>query len=91
MKSTVCSRHGKQGIGLVCRHIALAVDERRKVGFFWSDDEDLARPDAWCAECDRRIRLDPDDPDWFDNADFKFFCAACWDEAKQICGSADTP
>jgi hypothetical protein len=45
-----CQVHGREGIGLVCEHIAGAVDRDELVGFFWGNDTDTARPDAWwCA------------------------------------------
>ncbi len=88
MNKTDCPIHGEQGIGLVCTHIAHAVDRGEKVGFFWANDEDLARPDAWCAECERAL-IEPNGisrEQWLANADFKILCAACWDEAKAVCG-----
>ena len=45
----VCPQHGQQSIGLVCTHIAHAIDSGERVVFFWADDTDTARPDAWCA------------------------------------------
>jgi hypothetical protein len=45
---TQCPVHGREDIGLVCEHIALAVDRGERVGFFWGDDTNTARPDAWC-------------------------------------------
>jgi len=47
-----CVSHGRQGIGLVCEHIAFAIDRGEKVGFFWGDDTDTARPGAWCLKCE---------------------------------------
>jgi hypothetical protein len=83
----VCPRHGKQGIGLVCHHIAHAVDRGKAVGFFYGDDSDTARPDAWCAACEKAlIALQGSSSEqWFIDAEFKIFCAACWDEAKDVC------
>lgn len=86
MRTTDCSKHGPQGIGLVCQHIAHGVDAGQTVGFFWGDDTDLARPDAWCKACDDALLVSNDDPGWVDDAGFKIVCAACWDEAKRICG-----
>ena len=48
MRQTIYPSHGKQGVGLVCAHIAHAVDQGAKIGFFYGDDTDTARPDAWC-------------------------------------------
>ena len=42
-KSANCALHGTQGIGLVCTHIARALDTGARVGFFWGDDSDTAR------------------------------------------------
>ena len=84
-KATTCSRHGAQGIGLVCTHVAHAIDSGEQVGFFWGDDTDTARPDAWCVQCERAlIALDgASSEQWFLEAEFKILCAACWDEAKE--------
>ena len=88
MQKVDCTAHGTQGIGLVCEHVAYAVDRRERVGFFWGDDTDSARPDAWCAECERAlVALEgASSEEWFKNAGFKILCAKCWDEAKVICG-----
>jgi len=84
---TLCPVHGRGGIGLVCEHIAFAVDRGERVGFYWGDDTDTARPDAWCRECEAALRaLDgASSEQWFRNARFKIFCAKCWDEAKLVC------
>jgi hypothetical protein len=84
---TLCRVHGREGIGLVCGHIAFAVERGERVGFFWGDDTDTARPDAWCRECERALRAlnGSSSEQWFRNAHFKVFCARCWDEAKTIC------
>lgn len=84
-KQVSCPQHGRQGIGLVCSHIARAVDTDEKVGFFWGDDTDTARPDAWCYDCEQALlAVDLNDPTdtWFQSCGFVIFCAACWDEAK---------
>ncbi len=83
-----CGRHGRQGIGLVCEHIARAADTGEAVGFFWGDDVDHARPDAWCAECESALveLKGASSEQWFKDAHFKVLCARCWDEAKATCG-----
>ncbi|HMG12464.1 MAG TPA: hypothetical protein VK571_04785 [Gemmatimonadaceae bacterium] len=55
------------------------------VGFFWGDDVDIARPDAWCRACEAAlVALDGRSSEgWFVDAQFKILCAACWDEAKR--------
>lgn len=83
-----CTAHGDQGIGLVCKHIAVAVDAGNRVGFFWGDDTDTARPDAWCSACEQSLLAlqGQSSEQWFLAAEFKIFCALCWDEAKAVCG-----
>lgn len=85
-----CPDHGDQGVGLVCTHVAHASLSGEAVGFYWGDDEDLARPDAWCQACeDALVALDGTNCEqWFLDGEFKVFCAACWDDAKRICGGA---
>ena len=75
----VCEKHGTQGIGLVCRHILQA---KEAVGFFWSDDSDQARPDAWCNDCEEKLVKEEFSEAWFEQAGFQPICALCWDEAK---------
>jgi len=83
-----CVTHGRQGIGLVCTHIAHASLRRKRVGFFIGDDVDFARPDAWCLQCEQALLAlhGASSEKWFEAGGFKVFCASCWDEAKTICG-----
>jgi hypothetical protein len=85
-KTSNCPKHGQQGIGLVCTHVAHAIDSGERVGFFWGDDTDTARPDAWCGACERKlVALNGAASDrWFTDAGFKILCAACWDEARRV-------
>lgn len=89
LKSVDCGRHGRQGIGLVCTHIAEGVDKGEAVGFSWGDDSDHARPDAWCADCEAKlIALEgASSEQWFIDARFKILCTKCWDEAREVCGT----
>jgi hypothetical protein len=84
-KTADCPMHGKQGIGLVCTHVAHAIDTGEAVGFFWGDDTDTARPDAWCAACEEKLVAlkGAASDEWFVAAEFKVLCAACWDEARR--------
>jgi len=87
-----CPRHGTQGIGLACTHVAHAIDSGARVGFFWSNETDTARPDAWCAACETALSAANTEEayeTWFHAADFKILCAACWDEAKARIYGAD--
>ena len=87
MQHVECRRHGKQAIGLVCTHVAHAIAVGTRVGFFWGDDTDTGRPDAWCAACENALRAVTDDlggEQWFRAAEFKILCVGCWDEAKLV-------
>jgi hypothetical protein len=87
MNELTCPQHGRQGIGLVCTHIAHAVDSGERVGFFCGDETDTARPDAWCKACEVALLAVPQGEstaDWFHKCDYKIFCAGCWDEAKRL-------
>jgi hypothetical protein len=88
---TQCPVHGR--IGLVCEHIAFALDRAERIGFFWGDDTDTARPDAWCLKYEQQLRAlnGASSEQWFRDAHFKIFCAKCWDEAKYICGGFTDP
>jgi hypothetical protein len=88
-----CAVHGPQGIGLVCEHSAFAVDHGEKVGFFWGDETDTARPDAWCSKCEQAIiaLAGASSEQLFKDARCKIFCAKCWDEAKVVCGGFARP
>ena len=80
-----CPQHGRQRIGLVCTHIAHAVDSGELVGFFWGDDTDTGRPDAWCWTCEQRLLAVPAGESteaWFLACENKILCVACWDVAK---------
>jgi hypothetical protein len=82
-----CDRHGLQELAFVCTHIAHAVDSGELVGFFWGDNTDMARPDAWCFACEQALPVVPKGQatdQWFRSCDFKTFCAKCWDEAKFV-------
>lgn len=84
-KKLTCVRHGEQGIGIVCVHVARAVDSGEKVGFFWSPDPEMARPFAWCSACEAYLdRCGGDVGELAKVAGFKIICAECWDEAKAV-------
>jgi hypothetical protein len=81
-----CKTHGIQGFGLACTHVAHAIDSGEPVGFHWGDDDDMARPDAWCHECELRLRAVPPgetSEQWFLDCDYKILCSLCWDLAKE--------
>jgi hypothetical protein len=87
MQGMICPKHGAQGFGLVCIHIARALNEGRSVGLYWGDESDIGRPDAWCLECEQALlsipKGEPTDK-WFMACDYEILCAVCWDEAKEL-------
>ena len=89
-KMVNCCEHGTQGIGLLCVHAAISIDSGALSGMFVSDNTDLARPDAWCSACEERLMREGWSEQWFEEADFKFLCAACWDLASERLNSSAT-
>jgi hypothetical protein len=53
-----CEKHGATAPrAYVCQHVAEGLLKRQRVGFFWTvEDPDNPYPDAWCAECENRVR-----------------------------------
>ncbi|NLR99727.1 hypothetical protein HGP17_23140 [Rhizobium sp. P38BS-XIX] len=82
----ICDSHGDQGIGLACIHVAGAIDGEAISGCYCSSATDMARPDAWCQDCEAALLDQGWNEDWFKAADFKILCAACWDLASQRFG-----
>ena len=80
-----CTVHGAQQETFVCQHIVAGLNEKRRVGFFWTtyDPENL-RPDAWCLACEERVRVTAGD--WVGEAEAhlkpQVLCGACYDLAK---------
>lgn len=80
-----CSSHGLQQETFVCQHIVQGLEKRERVGFFWTTyDPDNQRPDAWCAECEERVKKT--DGEWVGEAEEhlkpQVLCGACYDMAK---------
>lgn len=86
IKTVLCEMHGKKDMSFACIHIAMAIDEKEKVGFYYSEAEEDLPQIAWCESCEQWL-LDNGE-EWTDvfqaNADFKMLCADCFDEAKEI-------
>lgn len=80
-----CAAHGVQPRTMVCQHVADGLLERRRVGFFWSvEDPDAPRPDAYCLECEKRVRLTGGEwtGDALKHLQPKVLCGCCYDLAK---------
>jgi hypothetical protein len=80
-----CETHGDQQRTRVCQHIAAGLETKTRVGFFWTTiDPHNPRPDAWCSECEDRVRRT--DGEWVgeaeENLQPKVLCSACYDAAK---------
>jgi len=79
-----CPEHGLQQETFVCQHIVQGLSEGRRVGFFSARDLDNPRPDAWCSECNERVRASGGE--WTGEAEAKLgaklLCGACYDRAK---------
>jgi hypothetical protein len=82
-----CATHGEQQRTRVCQHIVNGLTSKTRVGFFWTTfDPQNARPDAWCLDCENRVRKTGGD--WVDDAVDQLkpqvLCGACYDHAKRF-------
>jgi hypothetical protein len=61
-------------------------DRPWKYSFWWADDPDNPRPDAWCSECEAKVQ--ETNGEWCDESEafagVKLLCGACYDSAKEI-------
>lgn len=81
----VCCTHGEQQRTFVCQHVVTGLREKIRVGFFWTiEDPDNPRPDAYCMECENRVRLT--NGEWIGEAEKhlqpQVLCGVCYDTAK---------
>jgi len=86
-ESVSCDSHGEQQRTYVCQHIYEGLVARQRVGFFWTMyDPANQRPDAYCRECEARVRKT--DGEWVGEAleqlQPKVLCGLCYDLAKQF-------
>jgi len=85
-RTVECERHGPQPETFVCQHIVLSLHTRLPVGFFWPRDTQESRPNAWCAECEARVKAM--DGEWTGTAGqelgVSLLCAVCYDEAREL-------
>ena len=80
-----CATHGTQQETFVCQHVARGLLEKVRVGFWWTQhDPGNARPDAWCTECNERVRTMGGE--WVgvaeEHLEAKLMCGECYDVAK---------
>ena len=86
MNTTNCSKHGEQQETFVCQHIVQGLHERVAYGFWWAENSDNPRPDAWCTMCNDLVKKSHGE--WTDQileiSQVQLLCGACYDEAKSI-------
>ena len=80
-----CDTHGETDRSFVCQHVIDGLIRKERVGFFWSaEDRDNPHPDAWCAQCEERVKLT--DGQWegeaLDHLKPKILCSECYEVAK---------
>jgi len=84
IEKITCEVHGSKEMSFACIHIAMSIDSKEKVGFFYSEAEENLPQIAWCGTCEQWL-LDNDE-EWTDTfetlADFKTLCSDCFEEAK---------
>ncbi|MGI9341500.1 MAG: hypothetical protein ACR2QV_01535 [Gammaproteobacteria bacterium] len=87
-----CDEHGQQQATCVCQHIVQTLADGEPRGFWWANDPDSARPDAWCSECEARVQ--DTGGEWNDEnegfAGVTLMCGACYDRAKEVNLSANS-
>ena len=81
-----CCRHGMQPETFVCNHIVETLTDNQPRGFWWANDPDNDRPDAWCTECNTRLR--DNGGEWNEEietfAHVRLLCGCCYDSAKAV-------
>jgi len=86
MASVNCSEHGEQQETFVCQHICRGLEKSVPYGFWWAEDIENPRPDAWCTMCNELVTKSVGE--WTDEilaiAQIKLLCGACYDEAKAM-------
>ena len=80
-----CDTHGDADETFVCQHVIEGLIHKERVGFFWTaEDPDNPHPDAWCAECEERVKLTWEE--WegeaLEHLKPKILCGECYEVAK---------
>ena len=85
-KEIECCQHGKQQATFVCNHIVESLHDENPRGFWWASDLDNPRPDAWCSECEERLKANGGD--WSEEIEelayIRLLCGLCYDNAKML-------
>jgi hypothetical protein len=82
-----CASHGPQPAAFVCQHVARATARGERAGFHCrAADAPDARPDAWCDDCDARVRTAGGR--WIGQASAELgvtlVCGLCYDKARSL-------
>jgi len=81
-----CSAHGAQDETFVCQHIVQGLRDGIAYGFWWADDPENPRPDAWCTACNEIVAASGGE--WTSEgekfAGVKLLCGACYDRARAM-------
>lgn len=84
IEKVLCETHGTKNMSFTCIHIAMAIDKKEKVGFYYSEAEEDLPQIAWCRQCEEWLMDNGEE--WTAifqaKADFKVLCSDCFDEAK---------
>nr|WP_294781167.1 hypothetical protein [uncultured Flavobacterium sp.] len=84
IEEIICDIHGSKEMAFSCIHIAMAIDQKEKVGFYYSEAEGDLPQIAWCNSCEQYLLNNGEE--WTETfqslADFKMLCSDCFDEAK---------
>jgi hypothetical protein len=82
-----CGQHGRQPQAFVCQHVAQSLRDGVPRGFWWPKDSEGPRPDAWCSECNERLkRTGGEWTGWAEElAGVTLVCGTCYDRARAMC------
>ena len=85
-KLVECGEHGTQQATYVCQHVVQTLRDGKARGFWWAEDPDNPRPDAWCSECEARVQQSGGEWNTENEALARvtLLCGACYDQAKAI-------
>ncbi len=92
-KVVECCVHGEQQATYVCQHIVETLHDGIPRGFWWANDPENSRPDAWCSACESMVQKT--NGEWNDESESfakaTLLCGACYDRAKLINFPAKKP
>lgn len=81
-----CEEHGEQEATCVCQHLVQTLEDRCPRGFWWANEPECSRPDAWCSECEAKVQ--DTGGEWNDAneafANVTLMCGICYDTVKEV-------